>query len=102
MPPTIPFESVPDSVQPSIPRGRSPLALTSIVAEIDWSVDTPSQPTPRLLEGRSILFHRLVIARLQQSLNLMPFEQGFRCFRQSIHLLETLLAFAAWMPSPGN
>ena len=28
----------------------------------------------------------------------MLFEQGFRCFRQSIHLLETLLAFAAWMP----
>ena len=26
-----------DSVRPSIPRGRSPLVLTSIVAEIDWS-----------------------------------------------------------------
>ncbi|MAT74174.1 hypothetical protein CMK14_03335 [Candidatus Poribacteria bacterium] len=61
-------------------------------------VDAPSQPTPRLLDGRFILFHRLVIAHLQQSLNLMPFGQSFRCFRQSIHLLETLLVFATWMP----
>ena len=38
-----------DSVRPSIPRGRSPLVLTSIVAEIDWSsrraIPTDASPT---------------------------------------------------------